>query len=540
MIFERDDFARMYPEESEFVEWKEGFSQERVQQAAAAFSNADGGVILLGVADDGRLVGRRLTEGLLQDLHRAMGGLHDPGRYELRALVVGDVPLTAVSVARREHGFTQLPDGRPLVRRGKMNVALFGDDLRTFVSHRSLVQFDRTGAAVNLSDASSSRFGEVRRACAWSEHADRRQRLREQGLIVSADRPDPELTVAGAGFLLDSPEGVLGKTFVEVFRYSERGAEFDRRIEITGPFDAQVKRTTSIVTEEVGQDMVVLGTFRHELPRLPEVVVREAVANAVAHRDLELHGVAIRVDLFPDLVRITSPGRFPEPVTEANIRDAQSARNPTVLNLLRRFGLAEDAGRGVDVMQDVMRAELLEPPEIRELDRAVEVDLHTRGAVSPQERAWVREVERRGEISAQERVLLVHAARGEVLTNGVVRELLGVDSVDARQLLQHLRDLDYLDQDGTRGGTTYQLGGDLQPPAGLRLGTYELEALVLALAQSEGRITNAMVRARTGLDRVATTDILSRLARSGRLRRRGERRGTYYELPDDSVHRNLE
>lgn len=100
---------------------------------------------------------------------------------------------------------------------------------------------------------------------------------------------------------------------------------------------------------------------------------------------------------------------------------------------------AEDAGRGIDVMFDTMQTELLDPPEIMEDGHAVTVRLRLSSTISPSERAWLRELLSRGEIEAPDRMVLVQAARGAALTNRHVRELLDVDSVQARRVLQRLR-----------------------------------------------------------------------------------------------------
>ena len=118
--------------------------------------------------------------------------------------------------------------------------------------------------------------------------------------------------------------------------------------------------------KEIGFDLVVPGLIRHELLRLPEKVVREAIANAVAHRSYEMRGTSVKVEIRPDRVVVTSPGRLPEPVTIENMREQNAARNPAVIAALRRFDLAEDAGRGVDVMEDEMAANLLRPPAFSE------------------------------------------------------------------------------------------------------------------------------------------------------------------------------
>jgi ATP-dependent DNA helicase RecG len=322
----------------------------------------------------------------------------------------------------------------------------------------------------------------------------------------------------------------LGKTYVEVFRYRDRGTAYDRRVSITGPLTAQVAGATKLVLDELGTDLVVLGVRRYELPRLPEGVLREAIANAVAHRQYENGRSAVRIEIRPDSVTIASPGPLPEPVTVANIRDQNAARNVSIIATLRRFRLAEDAGRGVDLMEDVMAANLLDPPEFSDDGTSVTVRLGMASAVTPAERAWIQEVERRGEIRAPDRILLVQAARGVPLTNSYARELLAADSVDARGALQRLRDAGLLRQSGERGGAVYHLAPDLSPPAGLRLDPRELAHLVVALA-AEGPLTNHTVRERTGLDRARALALLTSLVEDGRLVRRGERRGSWYERP---------
>jgi ATP-dependent DNA helicase RecG len=219
-------------------------------------------------------------------------------------------------------------------------------------------------------------------------------------------------------------------------------------------------------------------------------------------------------------------------VTVENIREANAARNLTTIRILRQLGLAEDAGRGVDLMQDAMAEEMLDPPRFHDNGHEVLVELPIRSVVSPAERAWLRELEQRGTLTGPDRLVLVHAARGEVLTNARVREILGpgVDSAGAREALKRLRDEHLLEQRGQRGGASYRLVGTLKPPAGLRLSAEELDDVVARLA-GEAPISNRDVRAATGLERAEALAILDRLVTAGRLRRTGERRGTKYHAP---------
>lgn len=527
MVTTPDDLAARFPAEGDLIEFKQGIPAEKVAEAVTAFSNTDGGIVLLGVANDGRVMGIS-TDGEQQaKVHRAVALVHNPGRYELHELVVGQRGVLALSVRRRREGVAQMRDGRILVRRGAMNVALIGDGLMRFVTSRSLTRYEATASGVPLSNAKPEQVEKIRAAFDWPKDG-LEARLIDLGLVEQLSS-GPELTIAGALYLLPNPSEELGKTYVEVFRYRDNSEVYDRRFQIDGPVDEQVVQTTRALMDDLGSDVVVIGLHRHELPRLPEEVLREAVANAVAHRIYENARQPVRVELRPDRVVVRSPGGLPEPITLENIREQNAARNITVIKVLRRLRLAEDAGLGIDVMQDTMEDALLAPPEFSADEAHVEVVLRLGSAVTPQERAWIAEVEQRGEIRAQDKVLLLHAARGELLTNTSVRTLLNVDSTHARAGLHRLRDLGYLRQSGERGGASYLLAKELGPPVGIQLSTAELEALVVTLAAG-GRVTNEQVRARTGLDRAQALALLSRLVESQLIEKHGERRGTYYTV----------
>lgn len=518
------DFRAAFPGESQHVEFKRGTSMEELQNTAVAFSNSEGGVILMGVRDDGSIAARSLDAGTQDDIHRAMQAARDVGRYSLHQLDVDGKPVAIVAVARRREGFAQTSGGVVRVRRGTRDDPLFGAELVRFANERTNSRYETTQVDVALSDVPRELRREIAIALRLTRATADRLRAAE---LASDDR----LTVAGALYLTPDPGRVLGKAFIEVLRYRDDSTvDYDKRDQLDGPLHRALRQAVRRVLDELGTELVVLGTRRYELPRLPEVVLREAIANALAHRSYEAAGTAVRVELRPSMVIVRSPGGLPEPVTVENIRETNAARNLVVIRILRALGLAEDAGRGVDVMQDTMASEMLEPPQFRDDGHEVVVELPTRSTVTPTERAWVHELQRRGELRGIDRIALVHAARGETLTNRRVRELTSADAHEAREVLRRLRDQGFLEQHGRRGGATYRLGGNLRPPAGLRLSPEELAGVVLHLAEA-GPIANSDVRAATGLDRVEALALLDRLVKDGRLVRTGQRRGSRYQLP---------
>lgn len=98
VVLSEDEFAAVFSTKDEYVELKQGISPTRVQEAVVAFPNADGGVLIHGVAPDGRMVGVTRIGERMKDVHQALREARNPGRYEVRELPVGDHKLFVVSV----------------------------------------------------------------------------------------------------------------------------------------------------------------------------------------------------------------------------------------------------------------------------------------------------------------------------------------------------------------------------------------------------------------------------------------------------------
>jgi ATP-dependent DNA helicase RecG len=95
----------------------------------------------------------------------------------------------------------------------------------------------------------------------------------------------------------------------------------------------------------------------------PEFAYREALVNAVGHRDYDLEGSFVQVRLFADRLEVQSPGGLGGNLTVDNIAYEQYTRNPRVMRLLEDFGYVERRGLGVDQMIQAMVDRGLEPPE---------------------------------------------------------------------------------------------------------------------------------------------------------------------------------
>lgn len=533
MLMTTEQFRTEFPNENNYVEWKAGVSRKEIQRAIVAFSNADGGVLLLGVNDSGQPTGKPLDAGLEKTLWEIINDVESPGPIKIRSLAVGNVLITVLAVGRRMQGLAQTSDGAALIRRGKQNLPLTGATLVELVTERTHDSFDSSPSEWSIAMADPDLLRQLCGAFDVSAGLDDptlADALEERGMLVRRSG-EAVLTKAGALFLVPQAPSEFGKCFVEVFRFPNPEGEHDLRRSFAGTPAQQVDEATAWLDNELGFDLVVLGRKRHELRRLPVRALREVIANAVAHRDYQLAGSAVEVRVTPHEVTVKSPGGFVAPVTSENLRHAHAARNRRIIQALRAFGLAEDAGRGVRVILEEMAEDLRAEPTFAENPAGhVTVRLPIESPVSPEERAWARELEQRTVLQPEDRRVLIEAARGVELSNASVRLLLHADSSTARQSLQRLRDAGFLIQDGERRGTRYYIAPGLRRPAWAGLDRAGIQSAILEMAES-GPITNAAVREFMGLSRSDAVAVLRNLVAHGQLELRGSKRGSHYVLP---------
>jgi ATP-dependent DNA helicase RecG len=123
--------------------------------------------------------------------------------------------------------------------------------------------------------------------------------------------------------------------------------------------------------------MRIRGFEREEIPEYPISVVREAIVNAVAHRDYSIRGDNIRVLMFSDRMEVYSPGRLPGHVTLDNLVDERYSRNEAIVQVLSEMGFIERLGYGIDRMIAVCEQEGLPRPDFSETSAGFKVTVYS-------------------------------------------------------------------------------------------------------------------------------------------------------------------
>jgi ATP-dependent DNA helicase RecG len=222
------------------------------------------------------------------------------------------------------------------------------------------------------------------------------------------------------------------------YRGRDLADEFERE-DVRDTLPEAIRRAERWLSEHMRKGSRMVGLERQDWVQFPLAAVREALVNAVAHRDYSVRGEGIRLALFADRLECYSPGRLPGHVTLANIAQERFSRNETLVQVLADFGLIERLGYGIDRMLRQMEAAALPPPEFRETAAGFRVTLTGHelppgddGAVDTRQWAALGLNER--QIAA-----LLHLGQHQRITNREMQDL--APDVSAETLRRDLSDL---------------------------------------------------------------------------------------------------
>jgi ATP-dependent DNA helicase RecG len=146
--------------------------------------------------------------------------------------------------------------------------------------------------------------------------------------------------------------------------------------DITGNLPEQLRFVDEFIRVNLKTVVRLSGLTHQEHLEYPFEAVRELVVNAVAHRDYNLQGDNIHLNIFSDRLVVTSPGTLPGPVTLQNLLEARFARNAVISQVLSDLGYVERLGYGLDRVVEVARNEGLLPPQFEETAGTFKVTLY--------------------------------------------------------------------------------------------------------------------------------------------------------------------
>lgn len=399
-----------------------GASPTRLAEHLIALANAHGGVLLVGVQQNGKLAG-------LPDPQETRASIQAAGLLSTPPLIlplpqIVELDGGAVCLVEVPPGLPHVYslNGRYLTRIGGRNRLLSATELTGLLLERGEAGFEsRVAPGATLDDLDATQVAAYLSAIG-DPAADPQQILLARGCLVqTADGLVPSY----AGILLfgRQPQRFLRHAEIILVRYDgpTMGDEFLRH-DAAGTLPDQIRQAEAFLKANMRRGMRIKGFTREEVTEYPLPVVREAIVNAVAHRDYAIRGEGIRVLIFSDHLEVYSPGRLPGHVTLDNLMTERFSRNEAIVQVLSDLGFVERLGYGIDRMVAAMREAGLPDPTFEETAAGFRVTLRGHGEELISKEGTAQRWANRRLNPRQEKALAYLSEHGTI-TNREFREL---------------------------------------------------------------------------------------------------------------------
>lgn len=344
----------------------------QIAESIAAFANAEGGVLLLGVTSKGVVTGVDDPDELEHSVLKALTLIEPPlGNPAVPDVVEYDGhSLVGVRVGRSVERVHQV-EGRFLQRQGAENLPMGSSALQQLLLERRDLPFERmVPDGVETRDVSRAAIEQYIDDLPDFDMAATglQQRmsdlLRKKGILRPQDgRP----TYAGLLLFGREPQQWLPSAQILFAFYmdTQMGDTFQRQ-QIDGTLAQQIQKAESFILANMRRGVVMEGLQRIEKLEYPRAAVREAIVNAVAHRDYSIRGAETQIFMFADRIEFLSPGKLPGHVTVDNIMKERFSRNEAIVQVLSDMGFIERLGYGIDRIYRLMGDNGLPEPKLEE------------------------------------------------------------------------------------------------------------------------------------------------------------------------------
>lgn len=483
---------RKFGAEATAVEVKRaaGGLPKSARETLSAFSNTPGGGTLvlgldevsgftaLGLDDPSKMMADLASmcrEDIVPPLAPEIGIAEVDGRPILVAdipeLAKGQKPCYVRSLGKERGSY---------IRVGESDRRLTSEEVQQIVADRGQPQFDQEtvpGATFENLDPAAveayvNRMRENNPRIFADEPAD--VVLRMTKVIVGA-KGEERPTMAGVLALGRYPQQFFPQLNVTFVHYptatgesTQAGVRFLDNVSIDGAIPAMVAEALSVIRRNMSRRALITGEGRRDMWEYPPEALREAVVNALVHRDLSpgSRGIQVQIEMYPDRLRIMNPGGLFGAVDIERLGEEgrSSARNSLLMKVLEDVQVpdedrtvCENRGSGIRAMIAALRHAGMSPPRFKDSTTAFEVLLPNHTLLDDETVAWLQLLGREGLRDSQSTGLAL-MRRGEVMDNAKYRAATGItDSRVATFELQDLVARELVTQTGTRGGARYTL-----------------------------------------------------------------------------------
>jgi ATP-dependent DNA helicase RecG len=323
------------------IEFKESLDKSFVEEVCA-FANSNGGKVFLGVSDKGIIKGVQTDNSFrsrVQDSLRQLQPQLDVKIEVYDNFIVADVPEGSEKPYACSRGF--------FLRNGANSQKLNRNEIIAFFQKEGRIRFEelRNDKADFETDFDERAFRNFLKLAGITSSIDRMDLLRNLDCITD----DGKLNNAGVLFFAKDIDFLLNHAIVVCVLYKgiEKVNILDKK-DFKENIVENIDNAILFVKRHTNVEYRIEKIRREEIPDIPDIALREAIINAVCHRDYFDRGSNVLVEVFDDRVEISNPGGLPSGLKPSEFGTRSVARNPLIASLLHRIDYIEKVGTGIN------------------------------------------------------------------------------------------------------------------------------------------------------------------------------------------------
>ena len=506
-----------------------------IAETLSAMANADGGELILGMENDGKVTGVALPE----DKIRLLLGVPNDRNYVSPPLPFEGKEMMTPEGLRLLHfdvswspDVHQLADGRYLLRVRDRNEPFDANRIRALKDAKSQGLFERsfppgaTLADINL-DLVQNLLGSI-----WLDLST--EDILHRYNLIESRNGHAVPTIAALLLFGRHPSRWHSRCGIDFVRWegTERrhGDELNviKRFPIEAPLALLIKGAREGIQPFIRERRQLYDLFFAEKLEYPTFAWQEAIVNAVAHRDYSIQGAPIEVWMFDDHMEVRSPGLPPAPITIEALNRREHihlSRNPLMVRVLADLRYMQDQGEGIPRMFDVMERAGCYPPKLEIVGGfAFQVTLRNEPVYDRPTLEWLGRFKEAQLSGNQKRMLAYAHAHGNRFTSREYQRVIGIDIYGASGEIKDMIRKGVARSMG-KGSRIYIVQEPLQAAPEMPL---ELKKLLPSIRR-KGYLRNDDIQKTLSLSRITAWRLIISWVDEGWLSPQGKGRGRRYE-----------
>jgi len=440
--------------ENQEVEFKESFGQQKASKIICGLGNTHGGLIIFGVSDNGEIKG---IKGSLDEFQRKIATANQcispKPVISIETHKIDNKKIIITIVQRATDNTYHTFEGVIYVRVGSTTEKLDGQSHLEFLRTKQILSFDETFE--NNAKTEDLNAEKIKEYLKTREQEDFLKEHTVEDFLISKKlaTKNGKIKIKNSAVLLfsNNPTDFYPQSEIKFVKFKGREpVEILSHQLIQKDLFTSIEESIRLVKENITKKIILSGEAkRKEEYEYPLEVIREAIVNAITHRDY-FSKDSVQIYVFDDRIEITNPGSLPQGLTKELFGTISVQRNPITYRFLRDLGYVEGLGTGIPRMKNHLRNAGLRDPEFIITESFFRITLYNKkGSKKP--------IKGEEDLNERQKKALSYLKRNKTIKSQTYKEINKISHATAVNEINEMIEFGFIKKVGAYRGAYYMI-----------------------------------------------------------------------------------